>query len=398
MTRRHIASSFLGAAAAVAIGFAATTASAQEVKIGLFTPLTGTSSIVGQDMLRGVEMAIDAINAGIAVPMMDGTTMQVGPGVLGGQISLLVEDAESRPQGAMDAARKLVTVDQVAVLLGEYSSGRTLPVGQFATENGVPHISIGANSPLLREVGAGGYFFNAIGLADLQGAKLVEMAMAEDGARSVATLFPNNAWGVGVEAATCAAAEAAGITCTPVRYEEQKTDYRAEIRQAMASNPDTVIFFAYGADAILILRQAFELGIDVATDWLAAEMSNWTADVAPTPEIGEGIRGIEHAVAGDLYETAYHAPYVARYGEEPLTVFGAFGYDAAMIAALAIQQAGTTDHDAVRDAIRAVAETYQGVTGNLAFDADGMRLVQDYGTFIYQAGVMTPYVPMAATP
>lgn len=75
-------------------------------------------------------------------------------------------------------------------------------------------------------------------------------------------------------------------------------------------------------------------------------------------------------------------------------MFGAFGYDAAMVAALAVQLAGTTDHDAVRDAIRVVAETYQGVTGNLAFDADGMRLVQEYGKFIYQSGVMTPYVAM----
>lgn len=394
MTRANIASNFLGAAAAVAIGLAATTASAQEVKFGMFTPLTGTSSVVGLDMLRGVQMAIDAVNAGVAVPMTDGTAMQFGPGVLGGPISLIVEDAESRPQGAMDAVRKLVTVDQVAVVLGEYSSGRTLPTGQFTTENGVPHISIGANSPLLREVGTGGYFFNGIGLAGLQGYALVDMARDELGAGTVATLFPNNAWGVGVEAATCEAATAAGIPCTAVRYEEQKTDYRAELRQVMASNPDTVIFFAYGADAILILRQAFELGIDVAGTWLAAEMSNWTADVAPTPEIGEGIRGIEHAVAGDLYETAYRAVYVAKFGEEPLTVFGAFGYDAAMVAALAVQLAGTTDHDAVRDAIRVVAETYQGVTGNLAFDADGMRLVQEYGKFIYQSGVMTPYVAM----
>ncbi|MCW5716233.1 MAG: ABC transporter substrate-binding protein [Bauldia sp.] len=394
MTRRNIASSVLGAAAAAAIGFATTTASAQEVKFGMFTPLTGTSSVVGLDMLRGVQMAIDAVNAGVAVPMTDGTTMQLGPGVLGGQINLIVEDAESRPQGAMDAVRKLVTVDQVAVVLGEYSSGRTLPTGQFTTENGVPHISIGANSPLLRDVGTGGYFFNAIGLAGLQGYALVDMAVAELEAGTIATLFPNNAWGVGVEAATCEAATAAGIPCTAVRYEEQKTDYRAELRQVMASSPDTVIFFAYGADAILILRQAFELGIDVAGTWLAAEMSNWTADVAPTPEIGEGIRGIEHAVAGELYETAYHAPYVAAFGEEPLTVFGAFGYDAAMIAALAVELAGTTDHDAVRDAIRVVAETYQGVTGNLAFDEDGMRLVQAYGTFIYQSGVMTPYTPM----
>lgn len=393
MTNGKRAPVFLGAAAALAAGLMAYSASAQEsVKIGMFTPLTGASSIVGIDMFRGVELAINAVNAGLMVPMTDGTTMELGPGLLGAPVTLIVEDVESRPQAAMDAVRKLVTVDNVAVVLGEYSSGRTLPAGQYTNENGVPHISIGANSPLLRDVG-GDYFFNAIGLAGLQGYRLIDMARAEMGATTVATLFPNNPWGVGVEIATCEAAAAAGMRCvSTVRYEEQKTDYRAELRQTEAAGADVVVFFAYGADAILILRQAYEMGIDTAGKWLAPEMSNWAADVAPTPEIGEGIRGVEHAVTGELYD-AYVAAYVAAYGEQPLTVFGAFGYDAAMIAALAIAHAGTTDHDAIRDAIPVVAETYLGITGNLAFDEDGMRLVQDYGTFIYQGGQMVPYTP-----
>ena len=71
------------------------------------------------------------------------------------------------PPAAMDAVRKLVNVDKVNVVLGEYSSGRTLPTGQFTNENKVVHVSIGANSPTLRKVGP--YFFNAIGLAELAG-------------------------------------------------------------------------------------------------------------------------------------------------------------------------------------------------------------------------------------
>jgi branched-chain amino acid transport system substrate-binding protein len=296
-----------------------------------------------------------------------------------------------RPQSAMDAVRKLVEVDQVAVILGEYSSGRTQPTGQFTNESGVPHISIGANAETLREIGP--YFFNAIGLASKQGPQLVAMAKAE-GAKTIGTFQPNNPYGVGLEIAVCEAAVAAGLQCvSSVRYEEQKTDYRPELQQLVAPNPDAVVFFAYGADATLILRQAFVLELKAADKWFAAEMSNWTADVADIPEVAEGIRGIEHAVSGDFYESAYRAPYVAAYGEEPLTAFGAFGYDAAMLAALAVAHAGSAERDAIRDALPVVAETYKGITGTLAFDDDGMRANQEYGTFIFKNGAMEPYTP-----
>ena len=67
----------------------------------------------------------------------------------------------------MKAVRKLVNVDKVAIVIGEYSSGKTMPTGQWTNENKVVHISIGANSPKLRDIGP--YFFSTIRLASLQG-------------------------------------------------------------------------------------------------------------------------------------------------------------------------------------------------------------------------------------
>lgn len=380
-------------AAAALVVLGATPLAAQDaVKIGLFTPLSGASSIVGQDMQRGVQLAIDRVNAGYEVPLKGGETRKIGPGVLGKQINLIVEDDESRAAAAMDAVRKLVNVDNVAVVLGEYSSGRTLPTGQWTNENKVVHISIGANSPKLRDVGP--YFFDAIGLASLQGPQLIKLAMSEVGAKTVATFFPNNPYGVGVEIAACDAAKEMGLECVAkVRYEEQKTDYRPELRQLMAPAPDAVVFFAYGAEAALVLRQAYELGLDTAGKWIGTEVSNWEHEVTDTPEIAEGIRGIEHAVGGDFYRSEYADPYRERFGEPPLTAFGAFGYDAGMLAALAIDDAGSTDSDAIREALLKVSQNYRGLTGDLAFDKDGMRTHQEYGTFIYKDGALQSYTP-----
>ncbi|WP_159587265.1 ABC transporter substrate-binding protein [Chelativorans xinjiangense] len=385
----------------IVTGFAATlltasphmTADAQDtVNIGMFTSLTGPSAIVGKDMQRGVELAINRVNEGYEVPLKDGSTRAIGPGVNGSQIRLIVEDSESRPQAAMDSVRKLVNVDNVSVVLGEYSSGLTLPTGQFINENGVVQISIGANSPKLRDVGP--FFFDMIGLATLQGSAMVDLAEQAIGAKTFATFMPNNPYGVGVELAVCEAAKERGSECVAtVRYEEQKTDYRAELQQANAPNPDAVIFFAYGAEAQLVLRQAYELGLNASEKWFGTEVSNWVNEVTDTPEIAEGVRGIEHDVGGDFYNEQYAGPYEEAYGEKPLTVFGGYGYDAAMIAALAIKEAGSTEPDKIREAVHKAAETYKGVTGDKAVDEEGMQTNEDYAILIYKDGGLQPYTP-----
>lgn len=387
---RHVTIPALGALAAFALG--ASSAGAEEVKIGQFTPLTGASAVVGLDMQRGVELAIDRVNAGYNVPQKEGAAVAIGPGLLGSPVKLIVEDDESRPPAAMDAVRKLVNIDKVAVVLGEYSSGRTQPTGQFTNENKVVHISIGANAPTLRDIGP--YFFDAIGLATAEGPALVALAKKVTGAKTIATLFPNNPYGVGVATATCDAAPKQDVQCvSQVLYEEQKTDYRPELNQLTAPNPDAVIFFAYGADATLILRQAYELGLKAGDKWIGTEVSNWESDVKEAPQVAEGIRGIEHAVGGDFYESEYETPYKDKYGESPTTAFGAFGYDAAMLAALAINKAGSTNSDAIRAALLEVSKTYKGLTGDLTFDEDGMRVSQEYGTFIFHDGALRPYTP-----
>ena len=389
MSLKRVALPLFGLLAAAAV--IAGPASA-EVKFGQITPLTGASSVVGLDMQRGADLALERINAGYDVPQVSGDPAKLGPGLLGDPLTLIVEDDESRPPAAMDAVRKLVNVDGVSVVIGEYSSGRTLPTGQFTNENRVIQISTGANSPTLRDIGP--YFMSAIGLASAQGPVLVDLAVKLRGAKKIATLLPNNPFGVGVEIATCEAAKAAGIECVAtIRYEEQKTDYRPELRQMTAPAPDAVIFFAYGADAALIMRQAYELGLDAGNTWIGTEVSNWEADVKDAPQVAEGIRGIEHAVGGEFYDNEYVKAYTEKFGEAPTTAFGAFAYDATIMAALGVQTAGSIDPDAVHNAIIEISKTYKGLTGDMALDDQGMRLTQSYGTFIFTNGKLEPFTP-----
>lgn len=386
----------LSAVCALGLAASAGTAMAQKpVEIGQFTSLTGPEAVVGQDMQRGVALAAKRINAGYDVPMQDGSTVHLGPGLLGRPLKVRVEDAESRPKGAMDAVRKLVNVDHVPVVLGEYSSGLTLPTGQFTNSNKVVQISIGANSPKLRDVGP--YFFDMIGLNNLEGPPMVNLAMKSIGAKTFATMVPNNPYGVGLEQGLCDTAKKDGGSCVSrVRYDNNQTDYRAQLRQIEQTHPDAVFFFAYGSDATLLLRQASEMGMDVSGKWFGPEMSNWAGEVAKNPHIAKianGIRGIVLSVGGNFYDKTYAKPFKKRFGEAPASSFGGFGYDAMMVAALAIHKAGSTDPTAIKNAVPAVAADYKGVTGSKAMDSDGMQKSANFSIKIFKNGKLHDYNP-----
>lgn len=361
-----------------------------QITFGMITSLTGTNANLGQDMERGAKLALQRINNGYEVPLQDGGTREIGPGVLGKDLKLIVENTESRPQSAMDGVRKLVNVDDVPVVLGEFSSGITVPTGQFTNKNDVVHISVGATSPKLRDIGP--YFFNAIGLDDLAGEAVANFAMQDCDAEQFGSIVPNNPFGVGVEINTCKTVEKAGAKCvSKVRYELKKSDYRAEVTSVVRDEPDAAFFTAYGTEARLILKQAYQLGADMTYGWYAPYMTMWTNEVEEMPEIAEGIKGTVVGVSGDFYQNEYAGPYENEFGLKPATAFGAYAYDAAMLAAMAVDKAGSTDPDAVAEALKQVSQDYQGVTGDKTFDQDGMQIEESYQRKIYKDGELKDY-------
>lgn len=379
---------------ALALGAGVAAASSHEpIRIGQITSLTGTNANAGKDMERGVELALERINNGYAIPMEDGSTKKVGPGLLDGRkIKRIVEDTESRPQSAMDAVRKLVNSDNVPIVLGEFSSGITLPTGQFTNKNEVIQFSVGATSPKLRDIGP--YFFDSIGTDVLAAEAIAEMAAKDSPkAETFTSITVNNPFGVGVEVNTCKfLKQKYDRECvTTVRYEREQSDYRAQVNRMFDRNPDAALFTAYGTEARLILRQAYQAGYRDQVQWYAPYITMWTNEVEELPEIANGIKGTQVGVEGDFYNTEYAQPYEKAYGEKPLTAYGAYGYDAMMIVALAIQKAGTTNPDKLKDVMQEAAENYKGVTGSKDLDKDGMQVNEQYMYRIYKNGKLQDY-------
>lgn len=391
--QRHYATPTLLAAGLALAGMATAPLHAQDdpIEIGNITSLTGTNAVQGTDIQQGIALAVKRVNEGYEVPTMDGRSMEIGPGLLDGRaLKVNVEDTESRPQSAMDAVRKLVNTDDVEVVLGEYSSGITLPTAKFSDENGVVQIGIGSTSPQLAEVGP--YYFSAIGTDVLMGQALAEFAHEDAGVDAFTSITPNNPFGIGLERQACRQLEELGSQCTQTsRYELEQNDYTPIIRSTVRDDSEVGFFTAYGTEARLILRQMHEMGVDV--DWYAGYPTMWSQEISEMPVVGEGIKGLRPGPStdDDFVQDEYAAGYEALHGEEPPTAFGAYAYDAAMLVALAIEEAGSTDADAVRDALPSVAEVYQGVTGGKAFDDNGMQVEETYREVIYTDGELQSY-------
>lgn len=341
---------------------------AQTVSLGAVLPLTGASASVGDDQRRGIELAVEQINA--------------HNGVLGKKLQVIVEDSGGAAATALSSARKLVSVNKVPVVLGEFSSGITIPVGEYVVQQGDVHINIGSSSPQIRKIGSGS--FSVIGLDDLS-ARFAAGDVFGQNLKDVAFIAPNNSYGQGVANEFKKRFESlGGKVSSVVLYSEGQSTYRRELQQMSRSSPQAYVYSAYGQEAATINREAYELGLN-KQKWYGIYLTMCTSDTAP--QAAQGQEGLEVASIGDGGK-AYELAYRAKYKEAPKSSFGSYAYDGVMVAATAINKAGSADPAKIRAAMRAMPP-YSGATGTVAFDDGGQRKEQPYDKVKFDSKVVS---------
>ncbi|AYM14353.1 Extracellular ligand-binding receptor [Agrobacterium fabacearum S56] len=338
-------------------------ARADDVTIGAVIPLSGASATTGKDQSRGIELAVKQINA--------------NGGVLGKQLKVIVEDSGGKPQTTIDAAKKLVSVDKVPIVIGEYSSGNTIPLGQYLVQEGMPHINPASTSGLVRGIGATSY--SVVGLDNVS-TEFAAQDVINHGWKKVAVLAMNNAFGQGVaEEFKKHFTAKGGEISTTVMYTIGQSTYRRELQQVEAAAPDAYVFTAYGTEGALIMQEAFELGLQEGKPWYSILITMMNKD---TPaDFKAGLIGMDVGYIGDGGDT-YKTEYEKTYGEGFLSAYGGYAHDAVLFAAAALNKARGTDKAAVLKAIEDLGkEGVKGATGEIKLDADGQRTHQPYLKF-----------------
>jgi len=376
-TRNQLVSA-LGAAALVAL---AGIAQAEPLRVGALMPMTGDLQAYGESSRNGVELAIKEINA--------------AGGVMGEPIELEVSDTQTQPQAGVDAAQRLVSVQNVSAIVGALSSGVTIPVASSVTSSeGVPQISNASTSPVMTELEDNDFLFRTTPSDAFQGTALASVAI-EKGIDSAAILYINNDYGEGLaDAFTEAFIAAGGNVVGSAGYEPGQASYRGDL-SAVADGRSPLLLIGYPENGQTILRQALEGG----------HFSEFMfTDGMKSPQIVENL-GAQYlngsfgtaAEARDDTDAAQHfrGAYEESYGELPPVPYIDTAYDAVYSIALAAVAGNSTDPVSIRDHLRVInqpdgevvgpgefaraverlkaggAINYQGASGSVDFDANG---------------------------
>lgn len=330
---------------ALIIGFSVIGFSAEDtISIGTILPRTGALAAWGQFEGQAADLAVHQVN-------------QAGD-VLGKKLVLVHRDTRTNPTSGVDAANKLVQVNNVPVMVGANSSGVSLAIARaVSVPNKVVQIAVASTSPKLTTLEDDDFLFRTCPSDALQGVVLAKLAFNDGGYKTASTIYVNNAYGQGLsDNFQKAYEELGGEVLATVPYNKGKASYDAEIRKASEGSPDVLMLFGYPENGNTILRKA--IGSGSFENYMVAD------GMAGIPGVIDKV-GAKHLEGA--YGTVAQAPETKslefyREGHEKLFGFPpqrpAFlqnAYDAVILAALAMEKAGEATGPGVRANIRDIA-------------------------------------------
>lgn len=326
-----------------------------EILVGAYLSLTGTTATFGTSSLKGIQMAVDEVNA--------------SGGVLGKQIKLLTEDTQSKPEEAALAVTKLITRDKVKAILGEIASSRTLAAAPIAQQNKIPMVTPGSTNPEVTR--KGDYIFRVCYIDPFQGEVIAKFAYEQLGLRNVAVIKDvKNDYSIGLaDYFTQTFTKLGGKVVGEQAYSEGDTDFRAQLTSIKSLNPEAVVVPGYYQESALLVKQARELKMNIP--FLGGD--GW--DSNKLLEVGgaamEGTFFTNHYAADDTSAIVqdFVRTYKERFNNEIPDAMAVLGYDAALILFDAMTRAGSDEPAKVRDALAATVD-FPGVSGNTTIDAE----------------------------
>jgi ABC-type branched-subunit amino acid transport system substrate-binding protein len=325
--------------------------------IGFVNHLTGDMGPYGQSLKKGVDLAVDQINA--------------AGGVKGHPLKVIFEDDRGQAADAITAFTKLAEVDKVPVVLGSASSTVTLAICAKAQESKVVLVSSVSTAPSLKECGK--YFFSMMVSDDAQGEEWVRVANHLK-VKNVAVMFINNDYGNGVKNVFVKAFTAAGGKILIEQpFEDGGKDFRTEVLKVKQAKPEAVFIVDHTAEGAIVIKQAKELQLSVPFVTDVSMVAKETLEGAGAA--AEGVMGVRAASpSGPVWEK-FKADFNTKFKTEP-TIWADFAFDTMMMVAKAIELGGYSA-DGIQQGMFKAGETYVGPSGTKKLNPHGIAL----GTF-----------------
>lgn len=347
-----------------------------EIVIGAALPLTGPTSYYGEDSKRGIDMALDEINA--------------AGGVRGRKIKIVYEDTQGKGNQAINAVRKLISADNVPAIIGCGTSTETMAVAPVVQEN--KRVLITPVSSAASISHAGEYIFRSVPSDGFQARDLAEWIRNLNYKR-IALIFVNQTWGVSLKDDFVREFQARGgeILTTEASDLDEK-DFRTQLTNMKGKTPDAFVAIIYAKEGGILLKQARELGIKGqffgADPWTKQQFADGAGSAA-----NDVLFTTPAKYQGPEFQT-FVENYRKRYGKDP-GIYDAHGYDCMKLVAKAIEDGGITGPEI--QAAMAKIKGFHGVTGETTFDENGDVTTKGFAKMTWRDGALQAAPTQLAT-
>jgi branched-chain amino acid transport system substrate-binding protein len=332
----------------------------EPVRIGAIVSATGAASPLGEPERAALLMLQEKYNdAG---------------GVLGRPIEIIIEDDQSNPQNAVTAANKLIQQDNVVALIAATISPSTLAVKPIAAQAGIPQMAMAAANAITDEPPAD-WIWRTPPKDALAAEKALEYISEQLNVTTLAVLHDENAFGTsGAEEIQASAPEFGLEVVTVQSYRTEDTDLTAQLTAIRGNNPEVLVVWGTNPGPAVAARNVQQLGLEIpyvgshgianrAFIELAGEAAEGVVFPAGKLLVPESITDPDQSAV----VSEFISDFEAEVGNPPPT-FAGHAHDALGILLDAIERAGDTDPEAIRDALNQT-QNWPG--------ADGIRNYSD---------------------
>jgi len=326
------------------------------IVVGCMAPFTGEAATYGRSTRRGVELAVEQINA---------------RKFLSKPLTVDFEDDRMEPREGLNAFHKLVDIDHVPVILGPFGSSVVMSCAPLANSSKTVIITASATADQIAD--AGDYVFRIVPPNSKQGFDLAEFSIHKLGAKRAAILYQTNDYGMTLrDSFTSTFQKEGGAILRSEGYPLGAVDYRAALTHIKPLKPDVIFFPLHQKEAALMLRQAKELGISSA--FISADGAYTNDLISAAGGAAENTyfstMALAFGVADDQIKSFQQA-FREKFGEDP-DVYAAYYYELTNLLAQVIRNSGS-NNEAIRQGLVSMTgnNAYHGITGETSFDSKG---------------------------
>jgi branched-chain amino acid transport system substrate-binding protein len=337
------------------------------IKVGVNAPITGDIPKVGEGTKYAAQMWLQGIE-------------KAGGLEVGGKkypVELIIEDNEAKAESAVKVNTKMITEDEVLVIVGPQSSKQAVPAGDVANNYETPMITPWSTNPDSTKDRP--FVFRGCFLDPFQGPVLANFITEEFKFTKAAVLYDvASDYPKGLAEFFKEAWEKIHGAGSVVAYESFTTkdaDFSSQLSKINKSGAQVLFTPQYYNEVALIVQQAHELG------WTGPIVGSDSWGSAETVTLcGEDCYGLffssHYAAAGAQGATKeFIERYEKKYGYTPDDV-AALTWDSLRLVQAAIENSGKIsgkikkDRKAVRDALAKI-KNFKGITGDMTFTEEG---------------------------